>query len=627
MKEFAPVARAHATPAPPRLRVGSHLDPVERDADRMADAVMRGGVVDAPGRAPGAVVRRACRACEDDDAKRVRRSARGPDRDEAEAPASVRNVLASSGRPLEPAVRAFMEPRFGFDFSAVRVHDDGAADRSADAIAADAYSFGEHVVFARGRYAPHSGSGLRLLAHELGHVVQGAGPQAGAAVHRQRAARSGRVPTHTEACDSSESNPVVWFQFDSTRPRRDAEVDSTVHLTSLVARVRQHFADVGPDAALELHGFASEEGTPDHNLDLSARRAQFVRDVLVYAGVPADRIRAVGLGETTSMPGRPWNRRVEICLTPTVEHIDMEEETVRTGVDCANPPAGGVSSLTEYALLVACVERALPTLGPRDILSVLRQTYYRGGHWPEVIRCGTSAGAGGVATLRRDHPALYRALTDSKVTDGVDVGHVFTGLEAMVCPTASVELEVLGPNPVVAMSNEDFATWGGDLGQAAAMRTHDEIDNGVRHGASHYFGTAGSAASYEDLRGDIDAYVLRSGLAGRCAGSRGTALLALASPISRQLLEYYGDASSPGVSDRFRCFIEAIGGIISGGRITNKLTLAGAMEPSVESFARIYYLSLVSVPLFAIGPVEAIKLYAYAQEFSTRFVSWLESRL
>jgi hypothetical protein len=81
-------------------------------------------------------------------------------------------VLNSPGRQLDPAARAFMEPRFGHDLGDVRVHTDGAAGDSAHALAARAYAAGNHLVFAPGEYAPDTHTGRALLAHELAHVLQ-----------------------------------------------------------------------------------------------------------------------------------------------------------------------------------------------------------------------------------------------------------------------------------------------------------------------------------------------------------------------------------------------------------------------------------------------------------------------
>jgi Domain of unknown function (DUF4157) len=103
---------------------------------------------------------------------------RKPESPESEAPAAppiVSDVLNASGEPLDRQTRAFMEPRFGHDFSRVRIHTDATAAESARSVNARAYTVGNDIVFARGTYAPASREGQGLLAHELGHVVQQAG--------------------------------------------------------------------------------------------------------------------------------------------------------------------------------------------------------------------------------------------------------------------------------------------------------------------------------------------------------------------------------------------------------------------------------------------------------------------
>ena len=87
-------------------------------------------------------------------------------------PPIVNEVLRSPGQPLDEQTRAFMEPRFGHDFSKVRVHADTAAGQSAQSVNARAYTVGQHTVFADGQYAPHTTTGQRLLAHELTHTIQ-----------------------------------------------------------------------------------------------------------------------------------------------------------------------------------------------------------------------------------------------------------------------------------------------------------------------------------------------------------------------------------------------------------------------------------------------------------------------
>jgi hypothetical protein len=87
-------------------------------------------------------------------------------------PPIVHDVLRSPGQPLDAATRAFMEPRFGHDFSNVRVHTDTRAAESARAVSALAYTVGRSVVFGVGQYAPQTHVGQQLMAHELMHVLQ-----------------------------------------------------------------------------------------------------------------------------------------------------------------------------------------------------------------------------------------------------------------------------------------------------------------------------------------------------------------------------------------------------------------------------------------------------------------------
>ena len=87
-------------------------------------------------------------------------------------PPIVHEVLHSPGQPLDIGTRAFMEPRFGHDFSQVRIHTHGPAAESARSVNALAYTVGSDIVFGAGQYAPTTNTGRRLLAHELTHTVQ-----------------------------------------------------------------------------------------------------------------------------------------------------------------------------------------------------------------------------------------------------------------------------------------------------------------------------------------------------------------------------------------------------------------------------------------------------------------------
>ncbi|RAQ94208.1 eCIS core domain-containing protein [Thermogemmatispora tikiterensis] len=89
----------------------------------------------------------------------------------------------AEGQPLDTAVRAFMEPRFGHDFSKIRVHADQSSNAVAIALEARAFTLGQHIYFGAGAYQPDSPTGRATLAHELAHSVQ-QGDKAGSAPGR-----------------------------------------------------------------------------------------------------------------------------------------------------------------------------------------------------------------------------------------------------------------------------------------------------------------------------------------------------------------------------------------------------------------------------------------------------------
>ena len=91
---------------------------------------------------------------------------------------SFENQLSASqsgGQPLSADTRHFMEPRFGADFSSVRIHADAPAVQMNQTIGAQAFAYQNHVYFNEGKYSPGNSSGQHLLAHELTHVVQQGG--------------------------------------------------------------------------------------------------------------------------------------------------------------------------------------------------------------------------------------------------------------------------------------------------------------------------------------------------------------------------------------------------------------------------------------------------------------------
>lgn len=228
----------------------------------------------------------------------------------------VGDVLRSSGSPLDTQTRLFMEERLGHDFGSVRIHADETAAASAAALEANAYTVGNHVAFARGRYAPGGSEGRRLLAHELTHVVQqDRSGSAGVGLHRQPVQPAPPPAPPAPAPPAGHIACTIRFALNST------EAVDRNQLAACVEQARAYLAG-GGDRRIGVHGFASEEGEPGPNTALSLRRAERVRDLLVAEGVPADRIDVGGHGESTTFPTLEENRRVEVVLSETITFPD-----------------------------------------------------------------------------------------------------------------------------------------------------------------------------------------------------------------------------------------------------------------------------------------------------------------
>ena len=157
-----------------KLRINTPGDIYEQEADRVSEQVMR---MPEPQLQSACPCGGGCPKCQakqpDHEHERLQtKRVQAGDAGQIAAPPIVHEVLRSPGRPLNPAARAFMEPRFGHNFSQVRVHAGAAADQSAQDVNAHAYTVGNHIVFGAGRFAPATHEGHRLIAHELAHVLQ-----------------------------------------------------------------------------------------------------------------------------------------------------------------------------------------------------------------------------------------------------------------------------------------------------------------------------------------------------------------------------------------------------------------------------------------------------------------------
>ncbi|NOW93888.1 DUF4157 domain-containing protein [Mucilaginibacter sp. SG564] len=158
----------------PKLSVNQPNDIYEQEANHVADRVMRMAV---PAHNEKAFfkssdgIQRKCQHCEDE-VKLHRKESPNADAHSGHELNNYIGSLGASGQTLSENSRRFFEPRFGHDFSDVRIHTDTIAAKSAQSVNALAYTTGNNIVFNNGQYSPDSDNGKKLLAHELTHVVQ-----------------------------------------------------------------------------------------------------------------------------------------------------------------------------------------------------------------------------------------------------------------------------------------------------------------------------------------------------------------------------------------------------------------------------------------------------------------------
>lgn len=174
----------------PKLKISQLGNAYEQEADTVAEQVMRMAIpLDLAAPIMTAKdeerIARKCAACktnekkQDEDEKQLNISRKSSQKvsnleasDEFTNEINSTFIRSSSGSPLDAGTRSFMESRFGYDFSSVKIYDDETANKSAASVNALAYTMGNDIVFGQGQYQPNTQEGIRLLAHELTHVVQ-----------------------------------------------------------------------------------------------------------------------------------------------------------------------------------------------------------------------------------------------------------------------------------------------------------------------------------------------------------------------------------------------------------------------------------------------------------------------
>jgi hypothetical protein len=176
-----------------KLSVGAVDDPLETEADAMADKVIR--------MPENSFIQRKCKHCEEEEKVQRKPLSSFIQRKESQSAKAVSDSLSQSiyssqgkGNALPASTKSFMESRFGADFSEVRIHNDNQAASLSQQLNAKAFTVGRDIYFNNNQYAPLESSSMHLLAHELTHTIQ----QGATTNSIQREEGTSRVEEHVQ---------------------------------------------------------------------------------------------------------------------------------------------------------------------------------------------------------------------------------------------------------------------------------------------------------------------------------------------------------------------------------------------------------------------------------------------
>jgi outer membrane protein OmpA-like peptidoglycan-associated protein len=484
-----------------KLTINQLGDAFEQEADRVAEKVMR---MPDPAATPvatsgmGARLQRCscgttspgggqCEECKSK-AMQLQRSAAGPTGN-ATAPPIVHDVLNSPGRPLDAATRNFMEPRFGTNFSNVRVHTDGKAAESAKAVDALAYTVGKDIVFAAGQYSTESSAGNKLLAHELAHTVQqgsvstqastatNSPASVGATIARavnqhslQRRCETFTYPGRTPGVTSVPGKPCVDQQGTTGvtgSPVLEHFGESSSSLIPLHAgQVTALQSALLPTDTVEIHGYASCDGTPQFNIGLSCDRAEAVKRALTTAGSApfTGTVTTFAHGETNEFGGLLENRRVIIKVTHAIAPPPPPPALPHCGPDVTDWFLDEINhAATDPAVLSV----------QSDLTAAARIAARRG------TRVDTFAEAGATAAVQAQETNLATLGIPSPTRSGAIVGQMAAGSTAQSAAASALpsalRADPFHPGAVAA----DFAALA-TLMASAAFKWRALVNHGAR---------------------------------------------------------------------------------------------------------------------------------------------------
>ena len=216
----------------------------------------------------------------------------------------VRQPDAATAHPLATPVRDKMEAGFGHDFSAVRVHADHESAMQARQMGAQAFTVGQDVHFAAGRYQPRSERGQELVAHELAHVVQQA--HGGATGDAEQRADAAAERIHE---GKTVSTAALGGAPRSVQMKPDEPAGKQVEVTPA--------ADPGSwSKTLNMFGPNSAVLRGGHRKAINALAAEIVTRAGLAAGA---RVTITILGHTDTSGGETYNERMGLKRADVVK--------------------------------------------------------------------------------------------------------------------------------------------------------------------------------------------------------------------------------------------------------------------------------------------------------------------
>lgn len=325
----------------PKLKVGTVSDRYEQEADRIADQVMR---------TPEMGQRQPVTTTETPVEQAFQPKPLSHPTCSSETQTDLHPLIQSQGNPLPDQLRTFMESRFHHDFSQVKIHTDSQAEKSAQAMNARAFTVGQHVVFGRNQYSPHTAAGKKLVAHELTHTIQ----QQKTTIQSigqtpptiQRVAVEGEEEGKSNSCEGTsrhgpgefrtlrnDTTAKIWeiSNFDISenflKPEHKKLIKEKILTPSIIDLVKKE------DWLLWVNGNASTTADDEYNKLLSKLRAICTTLFLDSEGMSIGKSKVTGTGEAGARV------RLRKSGSPKIDEVEAaEDRTVQISIFSTKAP-------------------------------------------------------------------------------------------------------------------------------------------------------------------------------------------------------------------------------------------------------------------------------------------------